>query len=642
MTSNVAVSPSISERLQRAGITEVVVIDNTFDKPTLSDLVERDIDVFWGVVRGNAQLREQLETMGIDASEYVEDIDARDEVAVAKLWEIRDDGSQIGKAATENLFGSILEDRERTNKIVTLLEKLELNVTTFGTELSEPPSPVKLVFLDYYLGAIRDSVSTTRASTVARRIYSQYSDPNEKPFLVLMSSIHDVRDEADTFRSDSGLLGGLFDFVTKEDLMDQTMLAIKLATWAAGMPDRHNIQSFVETLESSLGEKAQEFLEEVKSLTFDDYAFIQSLSLEKEGQPLGDYMISLFGSLLVNSVLEDNEALTHSRTLLDKMSFTSFVPSQRAPSNHLARIYNLNVSEPVREESTVHPLESCDDDDWLPRLRLGDIWVKDSKSEVYMVANPDCDLAFGPGGRRGIDKHLSVLLIPGSLVSLDDNVSGDEIRTELFQIGDEKFRIYWEPTKTVTVKLKDFREQYSDGEYSRRERLRLPYALRIQHAFTSHVSQVGVPVAPPLYERLGVRFYAEGETSGWDQLGEPLENGVAIIYTSRNHGSVVLTTECIQQLLKMLPTVVERYSKEREATDNDKRRQRLSKKIEELQSCQDDPRQLLAILEKTWKIPKLGDTTDLESTVVGLHNRRKTDQSCSNHYICLDILHPQE
>ena len=640
MTSNGAVSPSIGERLQRAGITEVVVIDNTFDKPSLSDLVERDIDVFWGVVRGNTQLREELEAMGIDASEYVEDIDLRDEVAFAKLWKIREDGSQIAKAATENLFGGILEDRERTNKIVELLEKLELSVTTFGTELSEPPSPVKLVFIDYYLGAIRDSVSTTRASTVARRIYSQYSDPNEKPFLVLMSSIHDVRDKADTFRSDSGLLGGLFDFVTKEDLMDQTMLAIKLASWAAGMPDRHNIQSFVETLESSLDRKAREFMEEVKSLTFDDYAFIQSLSLEKEGQPLGDYMMSLFGSLLMNSVLEDNDALADSRTLLDKMSFTSFVPSQRAPSNYLARIYSLSVSEPLRDESTVHPLESSEGDDWLPRLRLGDIWIKDTESEVYMVANPDCDLAFGPGGRRKIDKDLSVLLIPGHLVSLDRNSTGNEIRTDLFQIDDETFRIDWDPKKTVTVRIDRFRELYSEGEYSHRKRLRLPHALRIQHAFTSHVSQVGVPISPPLYERLSVRFHAEGETTGWEQLEEPVENGAAIIYTSRNEGSVVITNECIERLLKMMPTVIDRYRQKREAADNATRKQRLNNKLAELESCLDDPRHLLAILEKTWDIPGIGETTDLRSTVVRLHNRRTLGNHCSDHYICLDILHP--
>ena len=638
MTLNGEESPSISERLQRAGITEVVVIDNTFDEPTLSDLVEEDIDRFWAVVRGNDQLLKELESMGIDTGE-VEDIDARDEEAFAKLWEIRDAGSQIAKAATENLFGSLLEDQERTNKIVNLLEGMELSVTTIGKELSEPPSPFKLVFLDYYLGAMGDSLSKSRASAVARRIYNQYSDPHEKPFFVLMSSLHDVKTEADQFRSDSRLLGGLFDFVTKEDLMDQTMLAIKLASWAAGMPDRHKIQSFVETLESSMAEKSQEFMEEVKSLTFDDYAFIQSHSLEKEGQPLGDYMLSLFGSLLVNSILEDNDALIDNRTLLDKMSFTSFVPSQRAPSNHLARIYSLSVAEPIRDESTVHPLESSEDDDWLPRLRLEDIWVKDSKSEVYMVANPDCDLAFGPGGRRKIDKDLSVLLIPGNLVSLDRNPTGDEIRTDLFQIGDENFRIYWEPKKTVTVKINKFRELYSDGEYSRRERLRLPYALRIQHAFTSHVSQVGVPVAPPLYERVSVQFYAEGETTGWELLEEPVENGAAIIYTSRNEGSVVITNECIGRLLKMMPLVIDRYRQKRETANNETRKQRLSKKIAELESCQDDPRHLLAILEKTWEIPSLGDTTDLKSTVVGLHNRRKTDQHCSDHYICLDILH---
>ena len=549
-------------------------------------------------------------------------------------------GPRTKRPAEPPLFRVSLEDQTRTNNIVELLRAMELDVTTIGKELSEPPSPVKLVFLDYYLGAVRDSLSKDRASAVARRIYDQYSDPHEKPFFILMSSVHDVKTKADQFRSDSGLLGGLFDFVTKEDLMDRTMLAIKLAGWAAGMPDRHTIQSFVETLKSSLTSRTHEFIEEVKSLTFDDYAFIQSLSLEKEGQPLGDYMLSLFGALLVNSLLEDNSALIDSRTLLDKMSFTSFVPSQRAPSKHLARIYSLSVAEPIREESAVHPLESSEDGDWLPRLRLGDIWVKDSTSEVYMVANPDCDLAFGPGGRRKIDEDLSVLLIPGHLVSPGQNPTGDEIRTDLFQMDDENFRIVWEPKKTVTVRINKFRELYSEGGYSRHERLRLPYALRIQHAFTSHVSQVGVPVAPPLYERVSVRIYVEGETTGWEQLEEPVESGAAIIYTSRSEGSVIITNECIERLLKMMPTVIDRYQRKKDAATNETTKGRLSKKIAEIESCSSDPRHLLAMLERTWEIPGLGETTDLKSPVVRLHNRRKLSQHCSDHYICLDILHP--
>ena len=635
-------TPSIRERLQRGGITEVVVIDNSFDDPTLLDLAEGDIDAFWSVVQGNVSLRRQMEAMDIDTGE-VEDIDARDEAAFAKLWAIKDDESEIAQTANNILFKAVLEDRERTGTIVNSLAALALRVTALGAELRDSPLPAKLVFLDYYLGPVRDDLSKSRAAAVARRIYDQYSAPQEKPFIVLMSSVHDAKYEADQFRSESGLLGGLFEFVAKEDLIDQTMLGVKLASWAAAMPDRHEIQSLVEMLESSLIEKSRDFMAEVKSLTFDDYAFIQSLSLEEEGHLLGDYMLSLFGSLLVNSILEDNDALASNRAILNRMSFTSFVPSQRAPSNHLAKIYSLSITEPMHDDSVIHPLEcSTGNDGWLPRLRLGDVWIKDSKSEVYMVANPDCDLAFGPGGRRKIDKDLSVLLIPGRLVSLDHNPTGDEIRTDLFQIDDENFRIYWEPKKTVAVAISKFRELYSDGEYSRRERLRLPYALRIQHAFTSHVSQVGVPVAPPLYERVGVRFYAEGEPSGWEQLEEPVENGAAIIYTSRNEGSVVITKECIERLLKMMPTVIDRYIQKRETANDETRKQRLGKKIAELESNLNDPRHLLAILEKTWEIPGLGDTTDLKSTVVRLHNRRESGQHCSDHYICLDILHPHK
>ena len=248
-----------------------------------------------------------------------------------------------------------------------------------------------------------------------------------------MSSRAEVESLAEKFRNDSDLLGGLFDFVLREELQDEHILRVKLATWAAGIATGQKIQTFVETLRETIPTKAQDFIKKVRSLTIEDYAYVQALRLQDDGQPLGDYMLWLFSSLLINFVLEDNQELANNRKVLDELSLESLLPSQKPPSNHLSEIYGLAIAEPTSGNIEPHPRdETPDEKKRLPLLNFGDLLIKDADSPLYMVATPDCDLLFSPGTKRTLDRDLSVILIPGKLYPLSDNKAHTPIQTELF------------------------------------------------------------------------------------------------------------------------------------------------------------------------------------------------------------------
>ena len=636
---------SIKKRLDDAGVKSAVVADNLFDAPSVSELSD-EIPYFLNEVEREDDFFTGLHEVGIGTAEAgevtAEDID---EKAIATLWSKRDDGSSISKIAKDYLFPQVLQDFGSLTSIVNSLEHLGLKVTRIGNEqeLYGEFEPMDLVFLDYYWGAVSDSDSPRRAGVIAREIYHRHDATQEKPFIVLMSSQPEVKNSAEQFRTDSDLLGGLFDFVLREELTNQGVLAFKLATWAAGMATRHKIQDFVETLGNTVRSKSDTFIQKVRSLTIEDYAYVQAISLQPDGHPLGDYMLWLFGSLLVNSVLESNEALAEKRKMLDELSFDSFLPSQRPPSTYLAEIYGLAVAEPTYGDIETHPLDDATEPEKrLPVLRFGDLFIKDADSTIYMVATPDCDLAFAPDSGRKLEDDLSVILIPGRLNSLSQNKTHSHFRTDLFHYKGGQYRIFWEPKKVISKPVCQIRSWCKDCNYSRFARIRTPYAIRIQQEFTSDLGRVGTPVSPPVFEQVEVQLYCEGLGAPSQMLGEPEVSGATVMHTRDDRTFVLISIEYAQKLQERITAVIEIYKDHQEKfkTDNPTRSKRYLNKIKRVWEFQNDPERLLSLVEKRWPIPDLEESIVLIPDTIGLHRNGVFNNGCrAGHLICLNILY---
>ena len=221
----------LQARLDQAGIKAAVVVDDAFDTPTVDSLQDKVSD-FWNLIEGEDDLYDELAGFAVG----VKTEDEIDDDAISTLWAKREENSPLIDHANRVLFADAILSLENVERIVRSLEELELEVKSVGIEYQAPHPVASLVFMDYYLGNPSDPDSPKRSARRAREIYDLASESAVKPFIVLMSSLPEVGSQAERFREDSDLLGGLFDFVSNDDLNDPTRFALRMATWTSNMP----------------------------------------------------------------------------------------------------------------------------------------------------------------------------------------------------------------------------------------------------------------------------------------------------------------------------------------------------------------------------------------------------------------------
>ena len=656
MTISASTREFFQHRFEDVGICNAVIVDDAFDVPTASELQD-NLEMFWNFVERQDHLIGELKNLGI----YVASAEDFDDNAVATLWSMRHDKTPLMNMADANLFREKTQALYVVQKITTALEALGVYVTQIGNKSEDPIPLTSLVFLDYYLGPTEDPTAPHNAAVMARTIYRRARGAQKAPFFVLMSSKSGVCEKAQSFRENSELLAGLFDFASKEELGVPNILALKITAWAADMPIRHSIQHFVDTLDATVNDSARSFIQKAKALTMGDYAYVQSLSLEDEGHPLGDYVQWLFSSLLVNKILEENNTVASIRNTLNELSFEKPITNHGPATSHMAEVYSLTIAEKMLQDIDVHPRArlmeaekcngdaqtmSCDSDDAmgdltprqaeLPFLRLGDLLVKDSESKVYMIGTPDCDLAFAPGTKRKLNPDQSVILIPGLLSPLRESKKQTGVQTDLFLYEEEQYRIQWQPKEVISVSVGEFFGWARERGYSRPARIRLPYAVKIQQEVTTSLSRLGMPVAPPLEEFVMVEYYRGGRYGQFDQMGRSVASGVTIIHRDTEKPSFVISWECLTELLDHVEDVARWYeAKRRDA--NATARQRLQRRIDRLKGCTRQPEILVPLFENTWELPKHKGKQDVLPEIVGLHRKLDLSGMCSDHDICLNI-----
>lgn len=659
MTLSERTADFLRQRLASASISTAVVVDDAFDTPTV-DRLQMELSDFWNLVEREDDLLEELKSLGIEA-EFEDDLD---DEAIAVLWAKREDSSPLIDHANRTLFANKMPSLEEVERIVGSLEGLGLSVARCGTDFPDPPPVAGLVFMDYYLGDPSDPASSELSASRAREIYDAPDESADKPFIILMSSLPEVGRQAERFREDSELLGGLFDFASRDELNDPTRFALRLALWTSNMPLRHKIQEFIEALDSTLCDRVREFMKEAKSLTIEDYAFVQTLSLQDDGHPLGDYIQWLFSSLLVNKVLEKNGRFTDSKEEINRMSADSQPPSQLFPSTQLAEIYSIAIAEQDLGEINRHPRVSIEATEEtsdaepdssgevvspkrgstsqvrLPMLRLGDLLVHDDGRRVCMIATPDCDLQFAPNAGRVPEDGESVMLVPGELRPLIEPIGRGQIQTELYFHNGAQCRIAWERKKIITVPVAEFLAWCSDNGYSRPARIRLPYAVKIQQEVIAGFSRVGMPVAPPLQDFVPVEVYYEAADGTWDPLGSVLDPGVNVIYASQSDPTFVLTPAALNDLLEQLNALIGMYIRFLQDDLEENRKRQLTSKLNRLRRCVDDPENLVSMLELRRTLPDSGKTRQLvDDTIVLRRNGDFSGRSRNNHVVCLNIVY---
>jgi hypothetical protein len=526
----------LARLLSEKGIRCVAIVDDAFDPLELLNVRPGEMEDLWGQIEFDDPAMEGLRQLGIEVG-GVQDLTA---AKIARISAGQNGIPALREIWRRSMLGQRLAARaDQVERLRANLQGIGLNVLTFGSgEDDATPEALKsaqIIFLDWFLGEDdRDAITT--AVQRAKRVYGGWLADEPKPLIVLMSSRSAVVREAEQFRRDSGLLAGIFYAFHKKDLSDLLSLQLHLQVLALSIQFAHKLQNFVEQLRMKVQTVGSDFAEKVAGLTLSDYAHIQRLSLQEDGQPFGDYLLWLlsgyFGHLLFG------QALKTERVGLDAVTFADLVPFQAIPSLTLAQMYRYTLFDEDVGPVTNHPRSSqvLAVELTEPLLFLGDVFERtnDDRAELYMIINAQCDLSFAPNAKRQMDPTRSILLLPGQLHPLQEKIPDDQKdfpRTELFTRNEKTFRIFWDTRKLVSVKFENFGKWLSEGSYQRTARLRLPYALEIQRAFSADLNRVGMPVAPPIYQSLDPTFlYArDGKFENWNI--EPHERGVFLVLT---------------------------------------------------------------------------------------------------------------
>ncbi len=580
---------SVAARLKEKGIERVLIVDDAFDRPRRTDLAQNELADFWNELPLDSP--EQLNSLQEPLNSIPASEEEIDDAYVAALYDQRDNLGPLQKAYDRHLRAILGEKHGHLDHLIAGLRNLGLDVDSIGTTPSGDHHPAQLIFLDYYLGEAGVAAAVTAAQVAVRVLLSHYTVGREKPIVVLMSSRDSVNELAEEFREQTGIVGGMFYFVPKSDLLDRVRLLLTLDMVAMAPPQGHLIQDFVDGIESKIGTVVPKFLTDIKRLNLDDYVYIQRLSLQADGHPLGDYLLWLF-SAYFGHLLFEHSLVTESREL-DKMSFDDHIPGQLVPSTQLTAMYHAalfdtmvgplgthprqpkEVNEgalPHQEQSASPeleeiPSESQDaggttlangkngegpgdngarDAETLPYFKMGDIFQRSEMPELLMVCNPACDLEFTPDDRRRPKPEDTILFIPGKLEKLQGYPSSAPPRTELFVYNGDSYRILWQPKQLRAIKYASVKDWLSEHEYVRVARLRTPFSYEVQQHFASNMTRVGVPVPPPFYRPLQVALYKKDDNGNIERLAIAKSQEVAFaIATHRSERKQKAEEKCV-------------------------------------------------------------------------------------------------
>lgn len=575
----------LERHLQSLDISEVAIIDDAYDAPSIENI--DGIDEFWDQIVRDDDVQSELKNLGFE----VEGPDDIDDTVLEKLWDSIDKLDKLKGPCTQILFEKRYEKRGRLDTFKKHLQELNLNVIELG-QAGIPDSSIKLVFVDYYLGSVDDTSSVERSKAIARDIYSQSDRESVKPFIVLMSTLNAGPEQVDEFCHNSGLIGGLFDFTTKDELCDKFKLYLKLKTWIISLPIGYKVQNFLEELEESIDKVSKTFIQDIKTLGLADYAYIQMLSLNDDGHPLGDYIFWLYSSYFGHLLFDKSEVAKYQKAL-DTTTFSDLPVDPGTPSDVLVSVYN-NALFQTEDSNLSHPMaQEGSPEASYPYLHLGDLFVNTKNDDqVWMVINAQCDLEFDPNGSRTFNGAKTILLIPGSLYKLSEPIGNiNKPTTELFEYNNDLFRIIWEPKQVMTQEYGKINQWVDDGGHSRILRLRLPFALQIQQSFAADFTRIGLPVTIPVRQRATVQLCCENANGQIEILVE--SEDAASIYLSRGEEKCKLNEEFLFNLRNEITKAIEHLANRIEATKsrtnaNQKTVKKMSGKLRNLETLKDD------------------------------------------------------
>jgi hypothetical protein len=539
---------SVRNLFGKSGIKNVAIIDDVFNSPG-QNLTAADVQTVYEQLEEAPELLALLSQTSVvndplDISPTVIDnikkfADEGQEHAQV-LWEIIRQISDAKKSKLSALASSLRKDLKLTVKKISA-------ATAASKRSGVVPDDSNVIFLDYELDTA--SPGGELSAAIVGKIFGQFKGKSSVPLLILMSS-NDLSDEVvSEFQRKSDFLSGMFYFVPKDDLYDQEKLHYRLAAFAKALPTGQVLQGFVEELGESLSKAGSSVFTDLRSLSIADYAFLQSMRLHDDGQPMGEYLMWMISAHLLKE-LASGQAMKTVEKRVSELSFDDLPPTNARPSAALSALY----SSAVMRLMTDLPDPAIDPSNYL---QFGDLFRKGASKNVFACITPPCDLAFGP--TRKIPSDRSIMFLPGTLFPIEKPLKPfdqRQPRTELVQLAEKTYRIVWDTKGCLHISWGDLRNKLAQMNVKRVARLNTPFALEVQRSFANDLTRIGMPVPPPIYNPVLIEMHCLDE-SGKEKVLTEQSTSHAHLSASERGEKLVLGAAFMDRLPAMLATATE-------------------------------------------------------------------------------------
>lgn len=478
---------------QEDQMASALIIDDAFDQiPRAEDLAEDEAlwTTFFDDMGDNRTL---IEEAFPQFSEMSADELRHSNAFVAKLWEIRD---QLPANLTQTLFDeyerSIAADRIFLAALQEKLRELGITPTATGRETNQGQQDI--YFVDLFLGAAQAQEDITRSISVVKALIADR--PQNPPLVVLMSRSRVLGDHSKAFRDDASLLGAMFRVHSKDELIADGSLERILSRLASHWEDAKRVANFVFQLQEGFDGAKDRFLKTIRRLDLSDYARIQELLLNREGQPIGSYMLDVFDRVLQYEI-EGNEATIDAARNLNQ------IDAKRYPFAYVTGtpdtqdlVYRTLWQHPTRLKIKTTVAD-------MP-VGFGDLLVKKSffagetnpvDLEVLVVMTPACDLVREDGAK-------SVLFLTGQLLDLTHKnwtYAETPLRTPIIILpGNKRMWIRWDVKSPKTFRIEEIAALTNDqGSHRIAMRFRESQAIELQQRLLADLGRVGLIAKMP-------------------------------------------------------------------------------------------------------------------------------------------------
>lgn len=535
------VASLLTESAKIGGVRTVAIVDDAYDPPKPNEIDENSFNILYTDITDNNEILDELTTRGIITGDDLNDYESflENENLITTLWEISIGShnsvnfSSGCKETLAKLFENVAIDRHskltQIKPLETILENINVKFLRFGSS----PDPnkvatVDVVFLDLYLSEdIPPEIDPIKK--IPRNLYDKardraigyakdvrsITDNNAMavaPAFILISSLGSDH-KAKAFLAETGQMKSRFRFVSKQALKDAQPDAI------LAIDDIFRTRkacSIIEPIQKSWPEISKTILtwinDRLIELDITDFGHLYHLQLQKEGQPITDYVKELISGAVAERICYLFDELNLSKFEQEEgKPFDGGVPKFfDPPSNGFAELYSMTqISQNLghRGKNESHP-------------QSGDIFLKGKIStresgtmgkEVFSVMSPACDLIDRGDGKS--PKAKSALLLKGSINKLMFNPKSQDTHPKVIRINKKYFEIAWDIKDPASIEIKDLISNWRKGRITWLGRLKGEHFHSLQTHLLTDLGRVGLMKAPSIYERLAGDIHIKNGTT---------------------------------------------------------------------------------------------------------------------------------